>query len=584
MAIKIRSRLRAYKTLLLSTCLGLALGLSVCVNETACAQAVERHLPTPPQGNSAPVATPEAVPDQQDDTPIGPALRALVILDKDSAIRVTARDGIDVSPVARLWRIQDQMTSDLTPYLGRKLSRKLIAEIETTIAKRHRALGYPFVALSTPEQEITTGVLQVRVLEYKLGDIRITHTGKGSAATIASQLSLKPGDYIDAKALSDDLSWINRYPYRNVQAVFGPGKAPGDTDLVLATGSVRPWQVYGGHDNSGSSETGHDRYYMGGSVGNLLGTDSVLSYQGTGTRNAVQGRKNPTYVSNALNYNILVGHHALLEAGLDQVETNLSSTNGFSIKGKIYEANLDIRLGVASWVDLPGQTDVRFGISAKQQENIIFFYGTSVNDLSMPDYAAYLGFHHLDQSQAYSHVVDLVIHSTPGNIGAHDTDVKAVLFSQGRQSKSGYTYVSLNYGRKQALAHGLMWTTQVISQLATEPLPRTEQAGLGGPSLVRGYSLDDGAYDSAAILKDDLLFPVLQNPGFTVRPYVFVDMGAGRDLATHQVKKLASVGVGGTLSVTRHISLTVTVADDLNKSATARAGATAGYVSLNLSY
>ena len=582
MATKIRSRRKVYKTLLMSACLGL--GLSLYVGETAYAQAVERHLPTPPQGNSAPVAAPEVVPDQLDDTPIGPALRALVILDKDSTVRVTAKDGIDVSPVARLWRIHDQVTSDLKPYLGRKLSRKLIADIETTVAKRYRALGYPFVALSTPEQEITTGVLQVRVLEYKLGDIKITNARKGSQGTIASQLSLKSGDYIDAKALSDDLSWINRYPYRQVQAVFGPGKTPGDTDLVLAAGSARPWQIYGGYDNSGSSETGHDRYYIGGSVGNLLGTDSVLSYQGTGTRNAVQGRKNPTYVSNALNYNILVGHHALLEAGLDQVETNLTSSNGFSIKGKIYEANLDIRLGVASWLDLPGQTDVRFGISAKQQENIIFFYGTSVNDLSMPDYAAYLGFHHFDQSQTDSHMVDLVIHSTPGNIGAHDTDAKALLFSQGRLSKSGYTYVSLNYARRQAMAHGLMWTTQIISQLATEPLPRTEQAGLGGPSLVRGYSLDDGAYDSAAILKNDLQIPALQRPGFALRPYVFVDLGTGKDLATHHVKSLMSMGVGGTMSITRHASLIVTMADDLTTSATAKAGTAAGYVALTFSF
>ena len=66
-----------------------------------------------------------------------------------------------------------QRPTCLRPYLGQPLSRKLIAEIEAAIARQYRDLDYPFVSLSTPEQEITGGVLQIRVVEFRTGKVAV---------------------------------------------------------------------------------------------------------------------------------------------------------------------------------------------------------------------------------------------------------------------------------------------------------------------------------------------------------------------------------------------------------------------------
>ena len=191
-------------------------------------QAIERHTPSPVEGRSGAIAPPNALPTQEDDTPIGPDLRALrVIGDAPSPNAPTLASGVDVTSVARLAAVRTAAEADLKPFLGRKLSRKLIAEIEAAIARRYRMLGYPFVSLSTPEQDISGGALQVQVTEFVVGKISTPGAPAADADDLTHRVGLKPHDPINAARLGDNLAWLNLYPYRAVHAVFTPGASPG---------------------------------------------------------------------------------------------------------------------------------------------------------------------------------------------------------------------------------------------------------------------------------------------------------------------------------------------------------------------
>ena len=546
------------------------------------AQALERHLPQTPQGQAAPLVAPNAVPGEQDSTPIGPALSAIVLLGPTEAVHATAVAGVTVGAVDRLGpaTAQADIASRLKPFLGQPLSRKLIAEIEAAIARDYREMSHPFVSLSTPEQEIDGGTVQIRVIEFHAGDVSVAGTRSAAeAASIRARIGLAAGDAIDARALTTDLDWINRYPFRQVQAAFTPGAALGVSNLRLAAQEGQPWQAYAGYGNDGSPSTGFDRYFVGGAIGNLLGADSVLSGQATGSRDALAGHKDPNYRSVALNYSLPVGRRGLIEASADLVDTYQTS-DPFTVRLKASEGSLGYRTALDVDGD-HGETDVRFGVEARHQTGSTYFSGLDVYDSSMDVYQVYAGLHHTAPDTANW---DLELHMSPGGIGHGNTSAQLYLYSQGRVAGATYAYLTGDYHRFVPLGQRLGWNLQVIGQFTPVALPRTEAAGLGGADLVRGYTLDDGAADAALIVRNELHVHGVTWGNGNADPYLFADLGHGRDNFSRTNTDLASTGVGTNLRLMTHVALKVDAAVALAPDHQVRAGDVMAHTRLQLAF
>ncbi len=546
-------------------------------------QAVERHLPEVPQNAPTQLVAPNAVPADQDPTPIGPALHGIVLLGTQEAVHTGVPDGVTVGDVSRLKRDTD-IASLLRPYLGQPLSRRLIAEVEATVAKHYRDLNYPFVSLSTPEQEITTGVLQVRVVEFTAGKVKVEGArSDAEAARLRHDVALDPGAPIDARDLTYDLDWINRYPFRNVQAVFAPGAVLGVSDLTLEAREAKPWQAYAGYSNDGSPSTGFDRYFAGGAVGNLLGADSVLSAQATVSRDALQGDADPHYKSAALSYTLPLGPRGQIEANGDVVDT-YTPGDPFSVRLKAGEGALGYRFGISDLYGDTGETDLRFGLEAKHQTGITYFGKLDVYDVSAEVYQAYLGYHHTASDALGASTFDVAVHMSPGGLDHGNSDEQALIYSQGRQKGETYSYVGATYDRVTALPAGLFLKTDAIGQFAAIALPRTEQAGLGGSSLVRGYTLDDGAFDTALIVRNELHVPAKSWGASAINPFVFADLGYGRDNAAHVTTGLASAGAGAETHLTRYVALNLSAACTLAPDRATRAGNWLAHTNLSVAF
>jgi len=546
-------------------------------------QAIERHLPETPQNAPSQIVAPNAVPADQDATPIGPALRAVVLLGAREAVHTAAPDGVTTGDVPRL-KGDDAVNGLLRPYVGRPLSRRLIAEVEAAVAGHYRELNYPFVSLSTPEQEITGGVLQVRVVEFTAGQVEVTGTrSEAEAARLRGGVALGPGQAIDARALTYDLDWINRYPFRNVQAVFSPGGALGVSDLTLQAREAKPWQAYAGYSNDGSPSTGFDRYFAGGAVGNLLGADSIVSVQTTVSRDVLQGVRDPRYKSTALSYSLPFGHNGQIEANADAVET-FQPGDPFSVRLKAGESALGYRFAVSDLYGDTGETDLRFGIEAKHQTGITYFGALDVYDTSVEIYQAYLGYHHIGKDTLGTSSLDVALHMSPGGLDHGNSDAQALLYSQGRQAGETYSYAAANYDRITLLPAGLFLKTDASGQFAAVALPRTEQAGLGGSSLVRGYTLDDGAFDTALVVRNELHIPARNWGVSNISPFLFADLGYGRDNAAHTTTGLASAGAGAETHLTRYVMFNLSAACTLAPDRATRAGNWLAHTNLSVAF
>ncbi len=539
--------------------------LAAAVAGHASAQAVEHNNPVVPPGKTVLVAPPNMVPASQDATPLGTNLKGIVILGATDAVHTGAGTGLDLGSGNRLQN-DSRARTELGHFIGQPLSRRLIAEVQATIARAYRRQGFPFVSLSTPEQDVTSGVLQIRVVEFVAGNITVHGAASSAEAQhVAGAVRQKSGEPINADLLNQDLAWLNHYPFHQVQAVFSPGNSLGVSDLSLNETEAKNWTIYGGYNNAGSPSTGLNRYFAGASVGNLLGADSVLSYQGTSGDGRVNGHGR--YISNAVNYTLPVGR-GQVEASLDQVETNQSVTP-FAVRLTDVEGSAGYRFTLSGFPGDRAQSDVRAGVEIKHEAAKTFFVGTDVYDASMNVDQLYLGYHRAAFDSMGMSDLDLVLHANPGS---GESKAAVMAYSLGRMKSNTYGYLGLTYNRTTNLPGRITLNTMAVGQLAGAPLPRSEQAGLGGAYLVRGYSLDDGAYDTAFVLRNELRpAPGAYGTG-PVNPFVFVDIGYGRDNYTKLSHSLASAGVGASVYLTGHVALNFDVARPLQNAPVTRSG------------
>jgi hemolysin activation/secretion protein len=529
----------------------------------AIAEPLERNLPAVPKTPPSELDVPPLPGSIDDDRSLGVNLKAIVALAPTSSVlRGPVSPGVDLKQVSRL------DTGDahhaLEPFLGQPISRKLIAEVKAAIVDRYRDMGYPFVEVSTPEQEITQGVLQIRVVEFHIGKIDVPKADPAQAAYIIGNLSLAPGDAIDAPALLQDLDWLNRYPYRLVEPTFKAGASLGAADLDLSANYPKSWTIDAGYANSGSPASGEDRYFLGGSVSGHVLTDELLSVQITGSPNfwSPQGKMfpdlalHPQYESAAARLNIATFAKQDIEFTLNLVESN-EPVFPLVVRQQTEEFTAGYRSALSNIMSiLPGE--ISGGVEISRQFRNSFFGDTIVLKGALNIYQVYADWSDHWSGWLGATTVDLGVHYSPGNLDAHNAAINLFYYSNGRVSSARYAYGAANMNHAIDLPLGFSLVTQFNGQYAGVPLPDSQQIVLGGQTAVRGYNLDDGAFDDGAVLRDELHLPPLNilsdaPYGVILAGRIFADIGYGRNEATRLNTRFAAAGFGADLQITSYL-------------------------------
>jgi hemolysin activation/secretion protein len=545
---------------------------------------IERNLPPAPEASETPVAPPNALPASQDATPIGPALSGIVVLTSADGLAASPGAGVDVSRAPRL--ADDK--AGLAHFLGRPLSRKLIAQIEAEIARHYRDAGFPFVNLSTPEQDIGSGVLQVRALEFRLGVKKVRGAHGGAADYELSRVRLAAGDDIDANQLAQDLDWLNRYPFRHVAAQFSPGVETGLSDLTLQTTTSKPWSAYVGYANSGSPQTGEDRYIAGVQVALPGLPDAFASYQFTASNDALfdgselfHAAPDPRYVSDAGRIVVPTLPRQDIEVTLDYVRSN-QPVQVFASQQTIEEATLAYRAALSDFVAaLPGEAVL--GFEAKRDKASTRFGGAEVASNAIDVFQATVGYADQADDRFGRFSGEATLHISPGGLNHANSEAAFAAFSNGADTAARYAYVAGDLTRFTRLPRllglaGFSLVDSLSGQYAAAHLPQTEAMGVGGAGSVRGYTLDDGAFDTALVLRNELRAPSFSLLHLTGRfadqasPYLFVDTGYGRDHGARVADHMASTGLALDYQLGAHLSATLDGAWALRSAGLTKAG------------
>jgi hemolysin activation/secretion protein len=389
----------------------------------------------------------------------------------------------------------------INAYIGQPVSlASLDAMVKDTI-RAYRASDRPVVDVLVPEQDITSGVVQLVVVEGRLGAVRVQGAKRGDEEYLRSQIKTEKGEVLYSSEVMGDLSWMNRSPNRRVDMVYAPGYKFGETDIILKTNQVDPIEFYIGAENSGNELLGEERFLMGLNWTEAFGPDRNLNYQ----------------LTSDFRFDRLVSHTMVYTAPLPWRHYVTLLGAYVDTAATIAAGDVPLETGGTSWQLSPRYTiplrrapegmnhEIEFGFDFKSSNNDLAFGGQGFFDVTTHIYQWSMGYNALRQWKNAATRLDLTGYLSPGGVDSHNQDLTFDATSFGANSKYGYLTAGVEH--TQRLPREFSFRLRTQGQMANENLLASEQLGIGGPSTVRGYATSVTRGDHGFLLSGEIYSP-----------------------------------------------------------------------------
>ena len=139
----------------------------------------------------------------------------------------------------------------LVPWLGRELDFAELQQVSNAVAETYRQRGW-FVRPQLPQQDVSSGLITIHIIESRLGEVRIDERGMVRDTMTARQ---QPGDPLNIDYLERSSNILNDTPGVAVATILSPGKSPGESDAVVKVDDKPLIAGTAQLDNSGSRST-----------------------------------------------------------------------------------------------------------------------------------------------------------------------------------------------------------------------------------------------------------------------------------------------------------------------------------------
>lgn len=415
--------------------------------------------------------------------------------------------------------------------VDQRITTATIEEIKREIHSHYQSAGYPFVQVFLPQQDVTDSVLQMVVLESRLGKVVARENRWYKSAMLEKAISVKPDEIINLNWIMRDLNFLNRSPFMRVDAIYTPGCEPNTTDIILKVKDICPFRVYGGVDNAGLESTNRGRGYAGIEYGKMWGLNHTLNL---GFISSLDSSKFRGYTAEYVA--LLSCHHILTVLGgyshIQHVKLDFPSMKN---EGNSYQGSFRYAIPIRPIGRL--NQEVNFGADWKRTNNTIEFsalferFGKNVN-LTQAVFGYYANLEvplfRLDWS------ADL--YWSPGRMIADQTNADYDSLRPGAVNK--YVYGAASIRLLQWMPKDFSILYWLRGQLASNNLLPSEQIGIGGFSTVRGYEERQLNTDAGFIFNTELRTPFLPlfpkswgRKGYSegLQFLVFLDYGYGRN-------------------------------------------------------
>jgi hemolysin activation/secretion protein len=413
-------------------------------------------------------------------------------------------------------------------YIDQPLSIQKLNELIRDVILYYRENDLPLVNVIVPEQDITTGVVQVVVLRGKAGAVTVEGNHWFNTERLRENIRLRTGEEVSGKTLIQDINWINSNPFHEANLVFSPGKYPGTTDISVRVKDRFPVRFFAGYEDTGNDLTGDERWLAGFNWGDAFGCDQQLNYQFTGDSHLNK------FIAHSGSWLIpLPWRHRLTFFG-SYVETTGDTNPLISLTGSSWQASTRYSIPLPSLGDyvnvLPFVRDyvpqllkdvvpvpvlrdyvheLVLGFDYKQSNNNLEFGGTQVFNQTTEVDQLVIGYDSGLKDPWGSTSFDINWYISPGYLSDKNTDAR---FRASRAfSGADYIYERASAERLTKLPWDFSWILRATEQFSPSGsnLLGSEQLGVGGYNTVRGYDEREANGDEGYLFSSELRTPAI---------------------------------------------------------------------------
>jgi hemolysin activation/secretion protein len=168
----------------------------------------------------------------------------------------------------------------VTPYLGEGKSIKDVEAARLSLEKTYHGRGYQTVQVNIPQQEVSSGIVRLAVIESPVGQVQIKGSRYHSLEVInATVPQLQSGVVPDFNEVQKELALVNHTEDLHVTPVLKASSTPGKVDVDLDVQDRLPLHASLEVNNRYSANTVHTRLIGEVNYDNLFQKNQSLSVQ-----------------------------------------------------------------------------------------------------------------------------------------------------------------------------------------------------------------------------------------------------------------------------------------------------------------
>ena len=355
-------------------------------------------------------------------------------------------------------------------YIGKTVSLQDLYDMTAAINKLYEEKGYAVCRAYLPPQRIHGGVVQIRLLEGKTGNVTVSGLRYTRKGYVTNRVKLEQGKVANTDALNDRLQRFNATNDVQLRILVHAGEQPGTTDYEIAALEPQHNQAVSLYvDNSGYESSGRWREGIFYAIRSLTGQRDALRMNYL--------RSEGTNMFGA-SYSLPVNNMGTMldfDYGTNTTELikgNLAEKMG--VKGHSYVAGLTLRHPLR--VDEKRRDEV--GIQFLHQKSQTDF-GTKTNNYiklvkdTRNSYVPYISFTHYGKSSVLYHKHAIAFTGLSNLAGTGDN----------------YAIYRLDAIYQKRLNGGQMLSGRINAQLASDNkvMSSSDLFYIGGNGSVRGY-------------------------------------------------------------------------------------------------
>ncbi|QXH67663.1 ShlB/FhaC/HecB family hemolysin secretion/activation protein [Pseudomonas asgharzadehiana] len=199
-----------------------------------------------------------------------PALPADIRCFPIQDIELKGADSLSAADRARL----------LKPYLGQCLGVAQLNQLLKVITDYYIAKGRVTSRAYLPQQDLSSGHLQVLVVEGKLEGIKGAQGSTVTDRELAMAFPGKVGEALNLREVEQLVDQLSRLPSKQAQMELSPGAQIGGSEVLVRNQPQKPWRASLSRNNDGQKSTGEQQWGAGLEWDSPLGLADQLILRG----------------------------------------------------------------------------------------------------------------------------------------------------------------------------------------------------------------------------------------------------------------------------------------------------------------